>query len=152
MITWAQIQPDFAWDGSWRDIYVNPATLADWEALFAVLRRVPGVEFRLDGALATLPNEARDIFAARASKSPMLCVDVEGVNVVFRFFCEEVIEADIDPRQVRGQLQLDGVLAFLKKIGDAVSKPVTLTPENLPEEAIVHYDPTSQRFSHPKKG
>ena len=148
MIAWTKVESDFEWDGSLRDIYVRSATLDDWRAVYRVLKASPDVEFRFDGEQAALPAEIDDVFAMRSRKSPMLSLKVGGVAVVFHFFTEEEIEGDIDPREVKSQAELDAVLAFLKKIGDSVRKPVLLTPENLPEAEILRYEPDSQEFMY----
>ena len=154
MIAWRQVERDFDWDGSLRDIYVRPAALEDWSLVCRVLKKRPGVEFRLDGELAPFPEDIAHVFALRSTKSPMLSVKLGAVTAVFHFFTEDEVECDIDPREVKSQVELDGVLAFLKEIGDVVAKPVVLTPENCPESEIVRYEPSSQtfRYAEAKRG
>ncbi len=113
-----------------------------------ILRTWPGFEFRLDGETASLPGDIADVFAMRTQKNPTLTVKLGTVTAAFHFFTEEVIECDIDPREVKSQIELDAVLAFLKRIGDALAKPVLLTPENRSESEFVRYEPTSQKFKY----
>jgi hypothetical protein len=148
MIAWSQVERDFDWNGSLHDIYVRPATLQDWSVICRVLKKLPGVEFRLDSELTPYPEDIAHVFALRSKKSPMLSVRLGAVTAVFHFFTEEEVECDIDPRSVKSQIELDEVLAFLKLIGDAVAKPVMLTPENCPESEIVRYEPSSQKFRY----
>ena len=154
MIAWTNVKSDFEWDGSLRDIYVRSATLEDWRAVYRVLKKSPDVELRFDGASSALPDDIGDVFAMRAKKSPTLSVKVGSATAVFHFFTEEEIECDIDPREVRSQADFDAVLAFLKRIGDSVGKPVLLTPENSPEAEILRYDPNFQEFKYasPQRG
>jgi len=148
MIAWSQVERDFDWDGSLRDIYVRPAALEDWSVVCRVLKKLPGVEFRLDGEPAPFPEDIARVFAMRSVESPVLSVKLGAVTAVFHFFTEDEVECDIDPREVKSQIELDAVLAFLKKIGDAVAKPVVLTPENCPESEIVRYEPNLQTFRY----
>jgi hypothetical protein len=148
MIAWSKVESDFEWDGSLRDIYVRSATLEDWRAVYRVLKTSPEVAFRFDGEQVAVPADISDVFAMRGKKSPMLSLKVGSVTVVCHFFTEEEVEFDIDPREVRSQADLDAVLAFLKKIGDSVRKPVLLTPENAPQSEILRYEPASQHFMY----
>jgi len=148
MITWAQVEQDFEWDGSLLDIYVRSATIKDWKAVYNHLRRNPTLGFFLDGDAATLPEDVTEVFAMRPLKSPMLSVRFGSVTVVTHFISEDEIECDIDPRDVRSQVDLDAVFAFLKQIGDCVAKPVLLTPENYRESEILRYDPCFHEFQY----
>lgn len=69
-----------------------------------------------------------------------------GILVVFHFFTPEEIECDIDPREVSGQASLDALLGFKRRLGDLTRKPAALTPENVPDEPIISYDPESSSF------
>ena len=148
MIAWSKIERDFEWDGSLRDIYIRPATLEDWRAVFRIVKVIPTAEFRIDGELEAMPQEVDEAFGMRARKHPTLSVKAGGVTIVFHFFTEEEVECDIDPREVKSQSDLDAVLAFIKMIGDAAGNPVLLTPENLPGSEILRYEPSSQRFRY----
>ena len=148
MITWAQVEQDFELDGSLRDIYVRSATIKDWRAVYNLLKRNTTLGFCLDGDVAALPEDVTEVFAMRPLRSPMLRVDLGCVTVVIHFFTDEEIECDIDPRDVKSQVELDAVLEFLKEIGDCVAKPVLLTLENCREYEILRYDPCFHEFQH----
>ena len=148
MITWAQVERGFDYDGGLRDIYVRAATLADWKAVCGVLKKRLNFEFSIDGDPASFPEDVALVFAMRSTNTPMACVKLGTVRAVFHFFSEEEIECDIDPREVKSQVELDAVLEFLQEIGDAVGKPVLLTPENFQEYEILRYDPSSKTFKY----
>jgi hypothetical protein len=154
MIAWTQVKQDFDWDGSWRDIYVRPATIEDWRAVCEILKRCPGFDFRIDGEPASFPGDVADVFEMRSKKNPSLSAKLGTVTAVFHFFTDEEIECEIDPREITSQVQLDAVLEFLKKVGDAVGKSVILTHENCPKFEIVRYDPSARVFKYveAKKG
>jgi hypothetical protein len=146
MIYWDTCKQHFKWDGSWRDIYVAPASLNDWEAIFPFLRVQQGVEFLRESRAVSLPEALDASFFSEAR--PTLRFRVGGVLVVFHFFTPEEIECDIDPREVTGQASLDAVLAFMRQLGDLTRKRVVLTPENGIEHPIISYDSANKEFEY----
>ena len=67
MIRWDTCKEDFRWDGSLRDIYITPATPADWRALYPLLYDVPGVEYSVDGVVQAPPDSVEQ-FGLRAAR------------------------------------------------------------------------------------
>jgi hypothetical protein len=128
MIHWQTCKKDFEWDGSWRDIYVFKTTLDDWRALCACLRAAYELGFQIDGITQPFPPAPEEVFAIRKQGSPLLRVRVGGILVACHFFTPEQMEFDIDPREVTSQSDLDALLGFLRRVGDAVGKPVAVTP------------------------
>jgi hypothetical protein len=147
MIPWDTCREDFRGDGSLRDIYITPATIADWRALYPLLRASPGVEYAVDGAAQPPPDSVEQVFAARGS-GPMLRFHVGRALLVFHFFCEEEIECDFVPNDITSQADLDALLAFVRQAGEATRKRVLITPENGPELPFITYDPESGKFTH----
>jgi len=148
MILWESCKEDFKWDGSLRDIYVAPATLKEWQSVHSLVSKMPGAEFLVDGVTHPLPFSVEQIFEIRPSTSPTLRIVAGRALVVFHFFCEEEIEADVDPREITSQLDLDALLAFIQKLGDATHKCANLTPENQPDKPFLIYDPTTAQFEY----
>ena len=148
MIRWDACKEDFRDDGSLRDIYITPARLADWRALYLLLRAYPGVEYSVDGVVRPPPDSVEQAFAARASTSPMLRFSVGRVLIVFHFFCEDEIECHFVPNEITSQADLDALLAFVRQVGDATRKRVIITPENSRELPFITYDPKSRDFEH----
>ncbi len=146
MISWDTCKQDFAWDGSWRDIYVTPASLDDWKAIFPLLRSQPGVEFIREPSTGGIPKSLDASFFSESR--PTLSFRVDGVLVVFHFFTPEEIECDLDPREVTGQASLDALLLFMRQLGDATRKRTVLTPENCSGYPIISYDPESREFEY----
>jgi hypothetical protein len=148
MIHWEKCKKDFRWDGSLGDIYITPALLSDWQALYPLLRDSPGTEYSVDGVVQLPPDSIEQAFAARASASPMLRVKVDRATVVFHFFSEDEVECDFDPRQIASQADLNALLGFIKLLGDATNKRVVITPENAPTEPFISYEPDTKDFQH----
>jgi hypothetical protein len=146
MISWDTCKQDFQWDGSWRDIYITPASLDDWRAIFPFLRVQPEIEFLRESGADRVPEAIDPSFFSESH--PTLRFRLGGVLVVFHFFTPDEIECDIDPRDVTGQTSLDVVLAFMQQLGDLTHKRAVLTPENVSDQPIISYDPESRAFQH----
>jgi hypothetical protein len=131
-----------------RDIYITPATLIDWRALYPFLRDFPAVEFSVDGVAQPLPATVEQAFAFRTSGSPMLRFRVGRVLVVFHFFSEEEIECDVSPHEVTSETDLAALLGFVHHFGDTTCKRVLITPENGREHPFITYDPKSREFEY----
>jgi len=148
MIRWDTCKEDFRADGSLRDIYITPATVTDWRALYPLLRVYPGVEYSVDDVVQPPPDSIEEALAVRLSGSPMLRFRVGRALVVFHFFSEEEIECDFVPNEITSQADLDALLAFVRQLGDATRKRVAITPENSRELPFITYDPESGGFEH----
>jgi hypothetical protein len=148
MINWEACKEIFQCDGSLRDIYITPATLADWRSLFPLLRSHPAAEYSVDGVVRPVPDLVEQVFAVRVSGSPMLRVRVGRALLVFHFFSDEEIECDLSPNEIASQLDLDALLAFVRDLGDATRRRVMITPENCPALPFITYDPQNRNFEH----
>lgn len=153
MLTWEQVKAEFEWDGSLRDLYVWNTSIEDWDRLLnAVRSHSYPVEFLLGGELAALPEKVSDIFAITHDKAAFLGIDVSGLRVHSHFFTLEEIEMDLDPRQFRGQKELDALLTFMRFMGQALNREVIMTPENCPDIAVFIYAPDSDAISYTQFG
>jgi len=148
MIRWDTCKKDFQNDGSLRDIYITPATLADWRAIYPLLHANPGVEYSVDGIVQSPPDSVEQIFAVRPAGSPTLRFHVGQTLVVFHFFWDEEIECDFYPKDISSQVDLEVLLAFIRRLGDATCKRVIITPESFREHPFITYDPAKKEFVH----
>lgn len=146
MIPWNSCKDDFKWDGSLRDIYVRPASLSDWVAIYPLLRKQSAFEFLNESKVVVAPDVIDASFFNQPR--PILRFEVGQIPVVFHFFTVAEIECDLDPRYVISQTRLDSLLAFVGQLGDLTNKQVVLTPENKPDEPVISYDPKAGRFHH----
>lgn len=150
MIPWDTCRQDFEWDGSLRDLYVTPATMDDWKAVFPLLRAQSDVEFLTESGPVCIPETIDESFFGEVR--PMLRFRTGGVLLVFHFFTPQEIECDLDPREVTGQASLDALLAFMQQLGDLTRKRAILAPENGTEYPIISYTPGSRDFEHHRWG
>ena len=146
-VTWDQCRRGFEWDGSLRDIYVLNASIADWDTFIQTL---PGMsyrtEFLIDDEAAILPAVAMALFDRRADHAPLLRLFAGSVMLHCHFFSDQELEFDLDPREVQGALEFQGVLDFMRNVGGVLDKPVILTPENQPERPMISFDPRGGQF------
>jgi hypothetical protein len=142
---WAEIKDDFAWDGSLRDIYILDTDANDWDVLLAAIRSSNYERsYRLDGELAALPESFASALSDRARASAHLTLRLaEGLTVDCFFFSDEQIEFSLDPREIRGEYELEKLLSFIAYLGQTVRKKVLLTPENGAQFAFLEFDPSS---------
>jgi hypothetical protein len=138
---WQICKSDFAWDGSWRDIYVFGTTASDWEKLLRSLDDLADrAAFSACGAASELPRTF-DQASWTVETRPLLQLHIGPVLLCCHFFAEDEIEFDLDPRDVTDAAALDRILGFMKHLGELLGKAVYLTPENMPETSILEYSP-----------
>jgi hypothetical protein len=148
-LAWETVRVEFAFDGSWRDIYVCESDIATWQRMLDGLRAA-GYElgyFR-DHQPVELPVDAEQAFPLRGECDRRLGVRFAGVLANCHFFTQEEIEFDIDPREVKGQEQLDAVFEFMRCLAEATGKEAILTPENCPHIVIFRVRPGQLAIEH----
>ena len=146
---WEDYKAEFEFDGSWRDIYILKTSVSDWQLLLDFLHSdVYEYSCTIGGEDATLPQRASEIFDADHEFKPLLSVKIGTVIVNCHFFTEEEIEFDLDPREIKSEIQADQVFGFMRQVGHAVSKEVVLTPENMQEMAIFKFHPGANELQY----
>ena len=139
---WSRVAPYFRFDGSLRDIYILDTSLRDWVCVWELLAAVPEqLAFKVDGKAATTPPSVEDALRLHASHSVTASYLVGKQQINCHFFCEAMIEFDLDPQDVDGPAEGERLAQFLAMLGYATSKEVRLTAENEPEAIIARYDP-----------
>jgi hypothetical protein len=133
--------PGFEHDGTLRDIYVFGTSLEDWDRFLRFARRSYPTEFLVGLEPREMPDDPVSIFEEREHDPVLLRVFVDGVQLNCHFFWTEEIELDLDPAEVRTPEDGRRVLQFLKQLGDAINRPVVMTPEELPESPYYRYEP-----------
>jgi hypothetical protein len=147
MIDWKSQKKLFAWDGTWRDLYILNTEVHDWQRLLDHLHKnTDQLTFTIDGTPLALPSTMDAIFAVYEYASPLLCITLDHVQVNCHFFCAEQIEFDIDPRDITDADTFALVLNFMADVGKTLSKEVRLTPENMQEYVLLRYNPTTRQI------
>jgi hypothetical protein len=88
-----------------------------------------------------LPTSAADAFPRTGECNRRLSVWFAEVLANCHFFTAEEIEFDIDPRDVKGQRELNALFDFMRCLAQATDKDVVLTAENMPEIVIFRISP-----------
>jgi hypothetical protein len=148
-IAWETVRDEFAFDGSWRDICVFGATIAEWQRMMDVIR---SVGYRLTYFCADQPTElpakAVDAFPLPGECDRRLSVWFSDVLANCHFFTVDEIEFDIDPREVKGQRELNALFGFMRCLARATDKDVVLTAENMPEIVIFRVSPAKAAIEY----
>jgi len=147
---WSQYKKEFAWDGSWRDVYVLNTSIADWQALLELVKSSAyQCEFTIDGHPEPLPEDVRDILSCWwADHAPLLIFEIGGIPLYCHFFSEDEIEFDLDPRDMTQEEKAGALFEFMKSLSLALGLRVRMTPENMREEPIFEYDPEAGVWSY----
>ncbi|WP_432201133.1 hypothetical protein ACRAQ7_02570 [Erythrobacter sp. W53] len=145
---WDTVAVDFEPEGALRDIYVLDTTVADWQLVIDAIRQeVTGLTFKIGDEISELPIDAAEIFYG-AQREPIpdvmrhLYVPFEEGTLNCHFFGEYEIEFDLSPRDMNAET-LPQLIKFLKLLGNATGKPVLLTMENVQEEQIMRFEPST---------
>ena len=141
-MNWEQYQTEFECDdGSLRDIYIFETSLDDWQKLLDFIREgLYTFEYKVDGNAVALPERASTIFECE-NYGRLLSVNVGNLLLNCHFFTADEIEFDLDPREVKGERELEDLFDFLRRLCRISSKQTVLTPENGPEFWIFRFNP-----------
>jgi hypothetical protein len=140
-VNWEQYQKEFEWDGSLRDIYIFETSLDDWQKLLDFIRAERyAFDYKIDDDAVTLPERAATIFECENYQS-LLSVKVGDLLLNCHFFTVDKIEFDLDPREVKGERELEELFDFLRQLCRISNRQTVLTPENGSELWIFRLTP-----------
>ena len=142
---WTDAAPDFAWDGSLRDIYILNTSLDDWQRVVDSLRDYrPPPRLLLDGVSVPIPSSVKSVFERGSDESrPVLHLNAGSISLNCHFFDVGEIELDLDPREVLSEEGFDHLTAFMSQIASAAGKPAILTHENVRDAVILSVEPSA---------
>lgn len=138
MTTWQSVQSAFHFDGALRDIYICPSSEALWNEFIALVRSSTiRHEFWHGETNLDLPRNFLEVKRLQLTDPTILKLFLPNVvQINCHFFCEEEIEMDIDPREVRDEWAFQSLLDFLKVVSATLRRDVRVTYENSPEDEI----------------
>lgn len=140
-MNWNEYKSEFAWDGSWRDIYILNTDIQEWQTFVDFLRSSK-YDYEFNGELGVLPEDLSIIFNSDQIP-PTLTIKTDGVTLKCHFFTTHEIEFDLDPREVTNESKAKGIFKFMEDLGAALKLPVRMTPENLRTSPIFEYSPNT---------
>jgi hypothetical protein len=142
---WNNIEWIFEKDGALRDIYVQNATISDWEKVVDLLNSEYQLTF---GIYEDNLNDKIDfgyvktMFADETGElqTKSVTVDLNGIVVKCYFFLENQIEFDINPTEIKTETEFNKITDFMKSISSKLEKQITLCGENQPEFPLIKID------------
>jgi hypothetical protein len=142
---WKEIEWIFEKDGALRDIYVQNATISDWEKVVELLNSEYKLTFGVyeENLTDKIDFEfVKTMFADETGEleTKSATIDLNGIIVKCYFFLENQIEFDINPTEIKTELDFKKITVFMKTISSKLEKQITLCGENQPEFPLVKID------------
>lgn len=107
MLLWETMKAEFAWEGSWRDICVPEVDLDGWQAAMSALEASGHTgKLAVGESASSTPVDVSKLFGIEDRANVLWSTKVAGVVLACHFFSETEIEFDLDPREVRGQVEI----------------------------------------------
>lgn len=142
---WNNIKWIFEKDGALRDIYVQNATISDWEKTIDLLNSEYKISY--GNSEENFTNQidldyVKKMFADETGELEIkfVRIDLDGILILSHFFLEEQIEFDINPTEIKTELEFNKITDFLKSISSKLDKQITLCGENQPEFPLIKID------------
>lgn len=123
------------WDGSWRDIYFQGTNEQDWDKFLDYISK-SNLKYEL--SLGDTVSELLPYSKIKECESKLLRIWVDNILLACHFFCDEEIEMDIDPREVKSIESWNKLVHMLKELSLYIGKRGKITPENM--DSIVLLD------------
>ncbi|MEW2372632.1 hypothetical protein AB0940_25210 [Streptomyces sp. NPDC006656] len=127
--------------GSLPDLRVPDASVEDWQAVLDLVE-AKGWKCQYSEGEAVLPVPRAESVLSRPTDAecPNLRVwPAAEVLAIFRFLDVEVIDFDVDLRELQGQERLDVFCGFLREIGRRLGKPVLMDPQGGYERPVLGF-------------
>ncbi|MFF9055755.1 hypothetical protein ACF09Z_31935 [Streptomyces erythrochromogenes] len=133
--------------GALPDLRVPDASVKDWQAVLDLVG-ARGWQCRYSEGEAVLPVPRAESVLSRPADAE--CADlrvwpIAEVLAIFRFKDDEVIDFDVDLRELQGQERLDVFCGFLREIGRCSGKPVLMDPEGDYGHPVLGFDVEADR-------
>jgi hypothetical protein len=133
---WKRIQEEILyWDGSWRDIYFQGTNKQVWEKFLDFIGK-SNLKYEL--TLGDAVSKILPYSEIKEYESKILKIWVDDILLVCHFFCDDEIEMDIDPREVKNIETWNNLINVLKNLSRYIGIKGKITPENM--ESIVLLD------------
>ena len=145
MKNWKNIEWIFEKDGALRDIYVQNATILDWEKVVDLLNSEYKLTFGVyeDNFTDKIDfGYVKTMFADETGEleTKSATIDLSGIVVKCFFFLENQIEFDINPTEIKTESDFNKITDFMKSISSKLKKQITLCGENQPEFPLIKID------------
>ncbi|MER6916059.1 hypothetical protein ABT354_30685 [Streptomyces sp. NPDC000594] len=133
--------------GSLPDVRVPDVSVEGWQTVLDLVAE-KGWKCRYSEGATVLPVPRAEVVLSRPvdAECPNLRVwPAADVLVIFRFLDDEVVDFDVDLRELQGQERLDVLCGFLREIGRRLNRPVLMEAEGTDGHPILGFDVKSDR-------
>ncbi|MFF7677974.1 hypothetical protein [Actinacidiphila glaucinigra] len=133
--------------GSLPDVRVPDVSVEGWQAVLDLVAE-KGWKCRYSEGETVLPVPRAEVVLSRPvdAECPNLLVwPTADVLAIFRFLDDEVVDFDVDLRELQGQERLDVLCGFLREIGRRLGRPVLMEGEGAYGHPILGFDVESDR-------
>ncbi|MFF3950126.1 hypothetical protein ACFYYN_35700 [Streptomyces sp. NPDC001902] len=133
--------------GSLPDVRVPDVSVEGWQAVLDLIAE-KGWECQYSEGEAVLPVPRAEAVLSRPADAecPNLRVwPSADVLAIFRFLDDEVVDFDVDLRELQGQERLDVLCGFFREIGRRLGKPVLMDGEGAVGHPILGFDVEADR-------
>jgi hypothetical protein len=133
--------------GALPDVRVPDCSVEDWQAVLDLVE-VRGWKCQYSEGETVLPVPRAETVLSRSADAE--CADLRvwptpDVLAIFRFLDDEVIDFDVDLRELQGQERLDVFCGFLREMGRRLGKPVLMDPEGDYGHPVLGFDVEADR-------
>ena len=141
-LDWTYLKENvYFWDGSWRDIYVQNISAADWVNWTEFVNNNYRIEWHNGKTEKNEPKINFDVILQFWKGEHELCstakIFVDDIQINAHFFTDEEIENDIDPREFKNIEDHKNLMGYIISISKLLKRPVIITPENCPEIILI---------------
>ena len=143
---WEEIKWIFEPDGSLRDIYVKNVTIEDWKILIDYLNASYIIKYGSanDNKIANKADKDYLIKLLTDGAGEMelktVSIIIENIIINTHFFTIDVIEFDIEPREINSETNYVKLIGFMNEISRILTKPLILTGENQIDFPLIETD------------
>jgi len=129
------------------DVRVPDVSVEGWQAVLDLVAEKGWKCEYLEGAtVLAVPRAEAVLSRPVGAECPTLRVwPTADVLAVFRFLDDEVVDFDVDLRELQGQERLDVLCGFLREIGRRLGRPVLMDGEGACGRPILGFDVESDR-------
>ncbi|MFD9004203.1 hypothetical protein ACFV0T_25140 [Streptomyces sp. NPDC059582] len=143
-LRWDDVKSFFDLDlmGSLPDVRVPNASVEDWQAILdLVLEKGWKCQYSEGERVLPMPRAEAVLRRPADAECPHLRVwPTAEVLAIFRFRSDDVVDFDVDLRELQGQDRLDVFCGFLRRIGRRLGKPVLMDPEGGSGRSVLGFD------------